>query len=71
MNYQSKYDELDNIVNSINILIDDISDKYYIDRLNEIKYEAQNELDEVAEKLQEEYDKEERQREKEYWQEAI
>lgn len=71
MDYQSKYDELDNIVSSINILIDDISDKDYIDRLNEIKYEAQNELDEVAEKLQEEYDKEERQREKEYWQEAI
>lgn len=71
MDYQSKYDELDNIVSSINILIDAITDKNYIDQLELIKYEAQNELDEVSEKLQEEYDKEERQREKEYWQEAI
>lgn len=71
MNYQERYDELDNIVSSINILIDEISDKNYIEQLELIKYEAQNELDEVAEKLQEEQDREERQREKEYWKEAI
>ncbi|MGN1271455.1 MAG: hypothetical protein ACI4UX_05805 [Clostridia bacterium] len=71
MSNQERYDELDNIVSSINILIDDISDRDYIDRLNEIKYEAQNELDEVAEKLQEEQNREERQREKEYWEVAI
>ena len=71
MDYQDRYDELDNIVSSIDILIDDISDKNYIEQLELIKYEAQNELDEVTEKLQEEYDREERQREKEYWEEAI
>lgn len=71
MNYQERYDELDNIVSSINILIDEISDKNYIGQLELIKYEAQNELDEVAEKLQEEQNREERQREKEYWEEAI
>ena len=71
MNYQERYDELDNIVSSINILIDEISDKNYIGQLELIKYEAQNELDEVSEKLQEEYGREERQREKEYWEEAI
>lgn len=71
MNYQERYDELDNIVSSINILIDEISDKNYIEQLELIKYEAQNELDEVAEKLQEEQNREERQREKKYWEEAI
>ena len=60
MEYQERYDELDNIVKSIDVLIDDITDKYYIDMLNEIKFEAQNELEELQEKLQEEYEKEER-----------
>lgn len=66
MDYQERYDELDNIVSSINILIDEITDKNYIEQLELIKFDAQNELDEVTEKLQEEYDREERQREKEY-----
>lgn len=60
MEHQERYDELDNIVRSIDVLIDDITDKYYIDMLNEIKFEAQNELEELQEKLQEEYEKEER-----------
>ena len=60
MNYQDKYDELDNIVSSINLLIDEISDNDYIDMLNEIKYQAQDELEEVEEKLQEEQELEER-----------
>ena len=71
MDYQSRYDELDEIVNSIDFLVDKITDKDYIERLNEIKYDAQNELDEVSDKLQEEYDREERQRDKEYWEGVI
>ena len=60
MNHQERYDELDNIVRSIDMIVDEITDKYYIDMLNEIKFEAQNELEEIQEKLQEEYEKEER-----------
>ena len=61
MNYQDRYDELDNIVRTLDNLVDDITDKNYIDMLNEIKYEAQNELEEVEEKLyrQEEEEQEE------------
>lgn len=66
MNLQERYDELDKIVSSIDVLVDEISDKYYIDMLNEIKFEAQNELEEVEERLQEEYDKEEKQMNYEY-----
>lgn len=66
MDYQERYDELDNIVSSIDILVDDIKDKNYIDMLNEIKFEAQIEKEEVEEKLQEEYDEEERQMNYEY-----
>lgn len=71
MDYQDRYDELDNLIRSIDVLIDELTDKYYIDALNIIKFEAQNELNEVSEKLKEEYDKEEKQREKDYWKEAI
>ncbi len=71
MDYQDKYDELDNIISSLDILIDEISDKNYIEQLQEIKYEAEAEMQEVDEKLQEEYRKEECTREQEYLREAI
>ena len=60
MDLQRKYDELDEIVSSINLLIDEIDDQYYIDDLNEIKHRAQDELEEVQEKILEENEREER-----------
>jgi hypothetical protein len=60
MDLQRKYDELDEIVSSINLLIDEIDDQDYIDDLNEIKYRAQDELEEVQEKILEENEREER-----------
>lgn len=66
MDYQEKYDELDNVISSIDILVDEIRDKYYIDMLNEIKFEAQIEREEVAERLQEEYDRQEKEMNYEY-----
>jgi len=71
MDLQERYDELDNIINTIDMLIDEISDKYYKDSLNLIKYEAQSELDEIAEKLEEEQKKEERQQERDYWEAVV
>lgn len=71
MDYQDRYDELDNIISSIDILVDEISDKDYIDRLNEIKFDAQNEIEKVEEKLEKERTEEEKQQEKEYLEEAI
>ncbi len=71
MDTQDRYDELDNIVRTLDILADDINDKYYIDLINDIKFEAENELEEVAEKLEEEQRREERQQEYNYWKEAI
>lgn len=61
MDYQDRYDELDNIVRTLDNLVDDITDKNYIDMLNEIKFEAENELEEVEEILyrQEQEDQEE------------
>ena len=60
MDYQNKYDELDNIISSLNILIDEITDKNYIGQLQEIKFEAMNELEEIEPILQKKYDEEEK-----------
>lgn len=66
MDLQDKYDELDNIISSIDILVDEISDRDYKERLNEIKFDAQNELEEIEEKLEKEREKEEKQMNYEY-----
>lgn len=71
MDYQDRYDELDNIVRTLDILVEDINDKYYIDLMNDIKFEAENELEEVAEKLKKEIALEKMQQEKEYLKEEI
>lgn len=71
MDYQDRYDELDNIVKTLDILADELNDKYYIDLINDIKFEAENELEKVSEKLEEERKMEARQQEKEYWEEAM
>ncbi len=60
MDLQERYDELDEIVSSINLLIENITDKDYIDSLEEIKFDAQNELEEIEEELQKEQEAEER-----------
>lgn len=66
MDLQDRYDELDNIVKTLGNLIDEITDKDYILQLEETEYQAQKELDEVAEKLQEQQDREERELEYQY-----
>lgn len=71
MDTQDRYDELDNIVRILDILVDETNDKYYIDLINDIKFEAENELEEVAEKLEEEQRREEIQQERDYWKEVI
>ena len=57
---RNKYDELDNIISSLNSLMDDLTDKNYIEQLELIKYEAQNELDEIEPQIQKLEEEEER-----------
>ena len=66
MNNQDRYDELDNIVTTIDNLVDEITNKYYIDMLNQLKFEAQDELEEVSERLYEEENSEQRELENEF-----
>ena len=55
---RNKYDELDNIISSIRILTKEITDKNYIEQLELIQYEAQNEFEEVSKQLSAEQEKE-------------
>lgn len=71
MDNQDKYDELYNIIETLDTLLDDVTDKNYIDALNEIKFEAQNDLEEVEKQLIKERDKEEENIEQEYWREVV
>lgn len=57
---RNKYDELDNIISSLNSLMDDLTDKNYIEQLEPIKYEAQDELDEIEPQIQKLEEEEER-----------
>ena len=66
MNYQDRYDELENIVNTLEMLVDEITDKYYIDMLNQLRFEAQDELEEVSERLYKEENSEQKELENEF-----
>lgn len=63
---RNKYDELDNIISSIRILTEEITDKNYIEQLELIQYEAQNELDEIEPQIQKLEEEEEREMNREY-----
>ena len=55
-----RYDELDNIVNTLDTLIGEISDKYYIDVLEETKMEAFSQREEIQKEIEELEEKENR-----------
>ena len=67
MDLQDKYDDLDEIVSTINTLINNLTGcKEYIEELQDTMYKAQEELDEIEPKLAEQYEREERELENEY-----
>ena len=61
-----RYDELDNIISSIQNLIEEIKDRDYIERLEIIEFEAQDELNEIIPKLEQLEEKEEEEMNREY-----
>ncbi len=66
MDLQERYDELDLIISTLDILIDGINDKDYKEQLELIKFDAQDELDRIEPILQEEWDKESNRQLQEY-----
>ena len=66
MDLQERYDELDNIVSTLDSLINEINDESYIEDLQYIKYQAENERDEIETNLQKEQDKEDKEMNRQY-----
>ena len=64
---QNKYDELYNIIHSMESLIRDVKDKDYKEQFEEIMFQAQEEMNEIEPRLQKARDEEERAMENEYW----
>lgn len=60
MEKEDRYYELENIVSTINVLITEILDKDYIEQLEFIKFQAENEMEEIETELIEEQEKEAR-----------
>lgn len=71
MDTQTIYDDLDNIVSSLDLLINEISQIDYIEELELIKFRAMSEKDEVEKELQAEYDREEEEMNRQFINERI
>lgn len=55
---QDKYDELNAMITSLKALIDEITDKYYIEQLEETINQATEELERIEKKLKAEQEQE-------------
>jgi hypothetical protein len=71
MNLQERFDELDNIVSTLRVLRDEITDKDYIEQLDLIKYQAMDEMDKINSQLEEEYDREQKEMDRQFMMERI
>lgn len=75
MDVQERYDTLYEIVKKIDDLLYDIPEHIifsdYRDALKEMKYDAQDEMEEIKPELIKYQEQEYRQRDREYWRDAI
>lgn len=55
---QEKYDELENIVSTLDVLIDEVSDEYFKGSLRDLKFEAEEQMEALEEDLRKEQDDE-------------
>ena len=51
---QEKYDELENIVSTLDVLIDEVTDEYFKGSLRDLKYEAEEQMEEIEDDLRKE-----------------
>ena len=71
MDLQERFDELDNIVSTLRVLRDEITDEDYIEQLDLIRQQALNEMDDVNDQLEEEYNREQREMDRQFMRERI
>lgn len=66
MDLYERANDLQEIIDSLKYLVDEIHDKEYIDMFNEIRFEAEDELNEIEEELYKIEDEEQKELEREY-----
>lgn len=66
MDIQNRYDELDNLLSTIDVLIDEIESKDIIDDLEYIKYNYMGEKEDLEKELARMQEQEEKELENEY-----
>lgn len=66
MDIQNRYDELDNLLSTIDVLIDEIESKDIIDDLEYIKYNYMGEKEDLEKELAKMQEQEEKELENEY-----
>lgn len=71
MDLQARFDELDDIVSTLGVLIQEISDKDYKEQLEIIRFQAMDEMEEVNNELEEEYNREQEEMERQFIMERI
>ena len=64
---QERYDELDNIEITLNVLLEETTLDDWKETLMSLKFDAQNEKEAIEPRLQAMYDAEEREQERQYW----
>lgn len=67
MDKRDRYDEIDNLITTLDILIGETESEDIIDDLKDIKYKYYDERDELETKIIEEENAEEREREREWY----
>lgn len=68
---QERYDELDNIEITLNVLIEETTLDDWKETLMSLKFDAQNEKEAIEPRLQAMYDAEEREQVRQYWRDKI
>ena len=63
---QEKYDELENIIITLKVLIDEVLDEDYKEDIRDILWRAEDEIELYEEILQKEYEEEEKEMERQY-----
>lgn len=71
MEFQDKYDDLDNLESSLQILVYETLDKDYREELEDMLTRVQIDKEEIEPKVQEMQEREYKEQEREYWREAL
>lgn len=71
MNLQDRYDDLENLESSLQVLLDETIDKDYKEELEDMLTRVQIDKEAIEPKVQEMQEREYKEQEREYWREDL